>query len=122
MNIPHKNWIEWAVFGAGLLLLLAVAGYLVYEMATGSTTPAQLTVALGEPERTGNHYMVPVTGGGIRRRQRTTALDAPARLRSARQQQQRLGCVPHTAGGRSASGARSGVRRTMTRSCEREGS
>jgi uncharacterized protein (TIGR02588 family) len=61
MNIPHKNWIEWAVFGAGLLLLLAVAGYLVYEMATGTTTPAQLTVALGEPERTGDHYMVPVT-------------------------------------------------------------
>jgi uncharacterized protein (TIGR02588 family) len=61
MNVPSKNWVEWAVFAIGLTLLLAVAGYLTYTMLTETGSPAQLTVELGEPQLVGENHMVPVT-------------------------------------------------------------
>jgi uncharacterized protein (TIGR02588 family) len=61
MNIPNKNWVEWSVFGLGALLVLAVVSYLAFEIVTRSTSPAQLTVTLGEPQPAGDRYMVPVT-------------------------------------------------------------
>jgi uncharacterized protein (TIGR02588 family) len=46
---PRKNWLEWTVFAAGLLLLLATTGYLGYQALMYGDRPAELTVSLGEP-------------------------------------------------------------------------
>lgn len=62
MNIPHKNWLEWIVFAAGLLLLLATVGYLGVQAFTAGRSPAALSVMLGQPwalEGAG-HHVVPV--------------------------------------------------------------
>lgn len=63
MAEPHaKNWLEWAVFGLGCILVLIAAGSLGYEMwfATPTRSP-QLDVRLGKPEHRADHYAVPVT-------------------------------------------------------------
>lgn len=49
MTTPRKNWFEWTVFSAGLLLLLLTTGYLGYQALTSGQRPAVLTVTLGEP-------------------------------------------------------------------------
>lgn len=49
MNVPRKNWLEWSVFTAGLLLLLCTTGYLVYEALVHGREPAALSVTLGDP-------------------------------------------------------------------------
>lgn len=49
MNIPRKNWLEWSVFTAGLLLLLCTTGYLGYEALVHGRESAVLSVTLGEP-------------------------------------------------------------------------
>ena len=46
---PRKNWLEWSVFTAGLLLLLATTGYLGYQALVYGHRPAALSVSLGEP-------------------------------------------------------------------------
>jgi uncharacterized protein (TIGR02588 family) len=46
---PRKNWLEWTVFTAGLLLLLATTGYLGYQALVYGHRPAALKVTLGEP-------------------------------------------------------------------------
>jgi uncharacterized protein (TIGR02588 family) len=61
MTTPVKNWVEWAVFGLGLLTLAVVVGYLAYDMITSDGTPGQLTVRLGAPAPAAGQYMVPVT-------------------------------------------------------------
>jgi uncharacterized protein (TIGR02588 family) len=61
MNIPRKNWVEWAVFGAGAVIVLLVVGFLSYDMLMSGDAPAILMVELGTPVRAGDHYMVPVT-------------------------------------------------------------
>jgi uncharacterized protein (TIGR02588 family) len=62
MNIPHKNWLEWIVFAAGLLLVLGTVGYLGVQALTDGRSPAALSVMLGQPwaiEGAG-HHVVPV--------------------------------------------------------------
>ena len=46
---PRKNWLEWTVFTAGLLLLLATTGYLGYQALVYGHRPAALAVSLGDP-------------------------------------------------------------------------
>lgn len=48
MIAPRKNWLEWTVFAAGLLLLIATTGYLGYQ-ALVHGQPAALRVTLGTP-------------------------------------------------------------------------
>ena len=57
----EKNWLEWAVFGVGLLLVLSTLGYLVYDGATAGGAPPDKEVRLGEPQRGGPGFLVPVT-------------------------------------------------------------
>jgi len=57
----EKNWFEWAVFGAGLLLVVATVSYLVYDGATAADTPPDIEVRLGEPRPGGVGFLVPVT-------------------------------------------------------------
>lgn len=46
---PRKNWLEWTVFAAGLLLLTATVGYLGWQGLVHAHKPAALKVTLGEP-------------------------------------------------------------------------
>jgi uncharacterized protein (TIGR02588 family) len=60
MSKWQKNWFEWVVFGVSLLLMGATLGYLVYDGATLSDAPPAIEVRLGEPERRGAQFVVPV--------------------------------------------------------------
>ena len=58
----EKNWLEWVVFGVGLLLVAGTLGFLVYDGATSAgDAPPALKVELGTPEQKGEHFIVPVT-------------------------------------------------------------
>ena len=56
----EKNWLEWAVFGAGLVLVCGVLGFLAYDGATGTDGPAQFQIELGRAERRADGFHVPV--------------------------------------------------------------
>ncbi|HKI01342.1 MAG TPA: hypothetical protein VKK31_05135 [Thermoanaerobaculia bacterium] len=70
MSRVEKNRLEWAVFGLGLLLVLGVVGFLVWDAALGEDSPPDLAVTLGAPERRGDGWAVPVT---VRNRGQETA-------------------------------------------------
>ena len=57
----EKNWLEWVVFGVGLLLVVSTLAYLVYDGATAADTPPDVEVRLGEPRPGGAGFLVPVT-------------------------------------------------------------
>ena len=57
----EKNWLEWVVFGVGLVLVVSTLAYLVYDGATAAGTPPDVEVRLGEPRRGGRGFLVPVT-------------------------------------------------------------
>lgn len=57
----EKNWLEWVVFGVGLVLVAGTLGYLAYDGATASDAPPSIEVRLGEPRRQEQDFVVPVT-------------------------------------------------------------
>src|SRR5688572_23728162 len=61
MTMPQKNALEWTVFAASLALVLAVAGFLVFDALGGAPPgPPQLVVRPGEPRPEGDLLTVPV--------------------------------------------------------------
>ena len=64
MKFPHKNWLEWTVFAAGLVLLTSTCVYLIVQALTVGHQPAALSVTVGEPwSPVGilpEHFIVPV--------------------------------------------------------------
>ena len=56
----EKNWLEWAVFGLGLALVLGVLGFLAYDGATTGNAPAEFRIELGRAEQRGDAFHVPV--------------------------------------------------------------
>lgn len=56
----EKNWLEWAVFGAGAALVLGLLGFLAYDGATGTDGPPQFQIELGRAERRGDGFHVAV--------------------------------------------------------------
>ena len=56
----EKNWLEWAVFGVGLLLVSCALGFLVYDGASKGDAPPSTEVRLGTPERREHNFVVPV--------------------------------------------------------------
>ena len=56
----EKNWLEWAVFGAGAALVLGVLGFLAYDGATTADAPAEFRIELGRAERRGDGFHLPV--------------------------------------------------------------
>lgn len=56
-----KNWLEWVVFGAGLVLVAGTLGFLVYDGASAGGGPPELRVELGAPEQRGARFVVPVS-------------------------------------------------------------
>ncbi|HEV2800098.1 MAG TPA: hypothetical protein VGW12_06365 [Pyrinomonadaceae bacterium] len=61
MSKLQKNWLEWTVFGVGLLLVLSALGYLIYDGATMGSDPPSIEVRLGAPEQREHNFIVPVS-------------------------------------------------------------
>lgn len=61
MTKVEKNWLEWLVFGTGLVLILLVTGYLAYDAVTLGNEPPVIGVELGTVEPRGETYIIPVT-------------------------------------------------------------
>jgi uncharacterized protein (TIGR02588 family) len=57
----EKNWLEWCVFGAGSLLVLATVSYLVFQTVSSNGRPATVEVRLGPAEKRRDDFAVPVT-------------------------------------------------------------
>lgn len=61
MSKLQKNWLEWSVFAAGLVLVASTLGYLIYTGATMGNEPPSIEVRLGTPEQRSHNFIVPVT-------------------------------------------------------------
>ena len=61
MQQVEKNWLEWIVFGVSLALVASVLGYLGYCEWTGTDRPPNIRVELGQPEKRGDSFYLPVT-------------------------------------------------------------
>jgi uncharacterized protein (TIGR02588 family) len=56
----RKNWLEWTVFGLGVVLIVATVGYLGLQTARPAPTGPMLSVTFGSPEPGAVGYAVPV--------------------------------------------------------------
>jgi len=56
----NKNTLEWTVFAGSLVLILFVAGTLLYSHFTTGQQPPSITVTFGEPVRSGDAYALPM--------------------------------------------------------------
>ena len=61
MKKLEKNWLEWLVFAASLILVLSTLGYLVYDTATFGEAPPSIEFQLGQPQQRSNRFVVPVS-------------------------------------------------------------
>lgn len=61
MKNIEKNWLEWVVFAASLVLVVSTLGYLVYDGATLGNAPPSIQFQLGKPQPQLNHFIVPVS-------------------------------------------------------------
>ena len=57
----EKNWLEWAVFIIGLILVISALGYLAYDGATLGDAPPRLEVRTGTPQQHPSNYIIPVS-------------------------------------------------------------
>lgn len=60
MARPQKNWLEWTVFGVGLVLVLGTLGFLVRESLLAAGGTPEVVARLGPPKASAGGYMVPV--------------------------------------------------------------
>lgn len=60
MKKPKKNLLEWAVFAVSAILVLGLIAILLEANLDRTRGPADLRVELGEPQRQGSSYLVPV--------------------------------------------------------------
>lgn len=60
MNMPEKNWLEWTVFAAGMVLVAGVLGHLTYDAVTCGDGPPIIEVRLGDAEQNAHNFSVPV--------------------------------------------------------------
>jgi len=61
MKKLQKNWLEWAVFAVGLILVTSALGYLFYAGVSMGNEPPSIEVRLGTPEPRQSNFAVPVT-------------------------------------------------------------
>ena len=61
MKKLEKNWLEWLVFTASLILVMSTLGYLVYDGATFGEAPPSIEFQLGQPQQRSNRFVVPVS-------------------------------------------------------------
>lgn len=60
-RVMKKNWLEWCVFAASLLLVVAMLSYIIYDGVTLGSRPPSLQVVLGEPLPHLGGYIIPVS-------------------------------------------------------------
>lgn len=60
-NFEKKNYLEWSVFGLGLILILSVMGYLVYQIYTQNSIPADINVEYSLDPTQNNLYRYKLT-------------------------------------------------------------
>lgn len=56
----RKNWLEWTVFMASLLLVTGMFGYLIYHALSAPSGPPEIHVELASPQQRSGHYAIPV--------------------------------------------------------------
>ena len=56
----EKNWLEWCVFGVGLVLVLGALGFLAYDGAQTGERPPLIEIELKESVAAGEGFQVPV--------------------------------------------------------------
>lgn len=56
-----KNWIEWMVFVAGILLVGGVLAFLIYDGATLGDAPPNVEARMGDARTSAHGFVVPVT-------------------------------------------------------------
>jgi uncharacterized protein (TIGR02588 family) len=61
MKNLEKNWLEWIVFAASLVLVVSALGYLVYDVSTFGEAPPIVEFQLGTPQPQSNHFLIPVS-------------------------------------------------------------
>ena len=61
MSRLDKNVLEWSVFGAALILVLATFGYLIHQTLVTEAGPPDVVVTLGTPVPGAGGHLVPVT-------------------------------------------------------------
>ena len=61
MKKLEKNWLEWIVFGVGLVLVVSTLAYLAYDAATLGDAPPNIEVRPGAPQEVAQGFIVPVT-------------------------------------------------------------
>lgn len=57
----QKNWVEWLVFGIGLLLVLSTLSYLAYDALTITDAPPSIEVRTGQPLERPHNFIIPVS-------------------------------------------------------------
>jgi uncharacterized protein (TIGR02588 family) len=57
----EKNPLEWAVVALGMVVVLAMAGFLAWDAASGDGSAPDLRVELGRPVPRSGGFAVPVT-------------------------------------------------------------
>ena len=60
MKKVQKNWLEWSVFAASSLLIVALLGFLVYESLTIGNAPPDIQLEVGAPEQRSGYFAVPI--------------------------------------------------------------
>jgi uncharacterized protein (TIGR02588 family) len=58
---PVKNWLEWTVFAASAVLVVATIGYLAYDAATLGDSPPLVSVAIGNATPVPGGFLLPLT-------------------------------------------------------------
>jgi uncharacterized protein (TIGR02588 family) len=60
MRRIEKNWLEWSVFGIGLLLVIATLGFLIADAVANKASPPALVVSTGTARPTETGFLLPV--------------------------------------------------------------
>jgi uncharacterized protein (TIGR02588 family) len=61
MKKVKKNWMEWTVFGASLVLVFFTLAYLTYDAVTLGDAPPTMEVRTGTPLERPHNFILPVT-------------------------------------------------------------
>jgi uncharacterized protein (TIGR02588 family) len=100
MTKVEKNWLEWSVFGLGLVLVIGTLGFLVGDSVSNQLSPPALQVTTGsaQPGEAGFRLPVTVTNtGGMTAENVLIEVVVLVNGRAAERTELRLGFVPRQA-------------------------
>ncbi|HJR62986.1 MAG TPA: hypothetical protein VJ803_04745 [Gemmatimonadaceae bacterium] len=100
MRRIEKNWLEWSVFGIGLLVVIGTLGFLVADSVANEASPPALLVSTGAARPTEAGFLLPVTvrnAGGITAENVLIEVVVRVDGRPAERAELRMGFVPRRA-------------------------